>query len=197
MVWKTEEYFNGFLLNGGKWQGKKWNAIGIAVYGNYASAWFGETADPDGVARVCSNTPEEPVKDTLKPVPVVKKPVVTLKKTKANKGKVVKADSVSLNPEVLQAMKPADTLTIKMAEPASMNDTVPKTYYIIVKTNLSMETATKFVNSMKAKDYPDARVIAKDGKIRVSVFESPLKTVATAKLREVKKTYRDAWLYKN
>ena len=60
-----------------------------------------------------------------------------------------------------------------------------------------METATKFVNSLKAKDYPAAKVISKDDKIRVSVFESPLKTVATAKLREVKKTYRDAWLYKN
>ena len=80
MVWKTEEYFNSFLLNTGKWQGKTWNAVGIAVYENYACAWFGEAADPEGAAIVCGSKPVTPAKDTIKAVvkpvarPVAKPP---------------------------------------------------------------------------------------------------------------------------
>ena len=59
-----------------------------------------------------------------------------------------------------------------------------------------MSAATKLVTTLKATEYPDARVITRDEKIRVSVFESPSKPVVTAKLKEVKKTYTDAWLYK-
>jgi len=43
------------------------------------------------------------------------------------------------------------------------------------------------VNTLKAKGYPDARVLSKDEKIRVSVFESSSKPIAMTKLREVKK----------
>jgi len=65
MVWKMEDYFNSFLLNTGKWQGKPWNAIGIAVYENYACAWFGEVSDPEGAATVCGSVPTAS-KDTVK-----------------------------------------------------------------------------------------------------------------------------------
>ena len=67
MVWKTEDYFNSFLLNTGKWQGKTWNAIGIAVFENYACAWFGESSDPEGEVFVCGSKPEEHLKDSIKP----------------------------------------------------------------------------------------------------------------------------------
>ena len=182
MVWKTEDYFNSFLLNSGKWQGKRWNAIGIAVNENYASAWFGEEADPEGGAKVCGSTVEAQVKDTLKPVVIVKK-------SKVKKVKVIKTDSI--------VSKPADNLITEPAKPINYNDTAAKTYYIIVKTNLSLEVATKLVNTLKAENFPDAKVIARDEKIRVSVFESTSKTVVMTKLREVKKIYKDAWLYRN
>jgi len=197
MVWKTEEYFNSFLLNSGKWLGKRWNAIGIAVNDNYACAWFGQVADPEGIARVCGSPAEVPVKDTLKPVVAVKKPAVPVKKPRINKGKPVKTDTLSPALPDNQAARPADSVVSKPAEVAVATDSVPKIYYIIVKTNLSLESATTLVNALKIKGYPDAKVIAKDDKIRVSVFESPVKTVAAAKLREVKRTYRDAWLFKN
>ena len=198
MVWKTETYFNSFLLNSGKWQGKPWNAIGISVYENYACAWFGEVPDPEGDAWACGSKPPVPAKDTLKrlvrdtlrhSVKDTLKHTAIIKKTRPAKVKPVKTDSV--------AVKPADTLARVPAEPAVRNDTAVKTYYIIVKTNLTMETAAKLVNSLKEKDYPGAKVITKDDKIRVSVFESSSKPEVMAKLKEVKKTYRDAWLYKN
>jgi hypothetical protein len=156
MVWKTEEYFNNFLLNGGKWKGVQWNALGIAFNDNYASAWFGEAADPEEIADQASSPVEKVVKDTVKKT-------VALKKT----------------PQPLQP------------------DTVTRIYYIIVKTNLSLEAATRLVRDLKATDYPQARVLTQDKKIRVSVFESPAKTAAVAKLREARKRYHDAWLFRS
>jgi hypothetical protein len=197
MVWKTEEYFNSFLLNAGKWEGRQWGAIGIAVNENYASAWFGEAADPEGAARVCGSAPPEPVKDTVKAAAVVKKPVVPVKKPAKAKVKPVAHDSLAAKGADSLAKTPSDTLAGKVTAPVITDDTIPKTYYIIVKTNISMEAATKLANTLKSKDYPDAKVITAGDKIRVSVFESPVKTTATAKLREVKRTYRDAWLFKN
>ncbi len=147
MVWKSEEYFNGFLLNTGKWQGKPWNAIGIAIYENYTCAWFGEVRDPEGEAMLCGTKPQKKFIETTK-----------------------------------QGDLPVDT--------------VAGCYYIIVKTNLSLEVSTKLVNTLKAGAYPAAKAIEKDGKYRVSVFESPDRATVTAKLKGVKKTYKDAWLLK-
>jgi len=60
VFWKSFDYFNGFLMNSGKWEGRQWNAIGIGICHNYASAWFGEVPDPAGVPAVCGQIPPEP-----------------------------------------------------------------------------------------------------------------------------------------
>jgi len=60
--WKSVDYFKGFLMNTGKWEGKSWNAIGIGIYENYACAWFGELADQDGPPAVCGTGIETEVK---------------------------------------------------------------------------------------------------------------------------------------
>ncbi|MDP1623828.1 MAG: CAP domain-containing protein [Bacteroidales bacterium] len=153
MVWKMEEYFNDFLLNKGRWQGKTWNAIGIAVYETYACAWFGEAPDPEGEAVVCGS----------QPVKKVREPAVT---------PLIPSTSVATG------------------------DSVSSAYYIIVKTNLTEDAANKLVNTLKTGEYPGADILKFDGKIRVSVFGSPDRATVTAKLKEVKKTYKDAWLLK-
>jgi hypothetical protein len=73
----------------------------------------------------------------------------------------------------------------------------PITYYIIVRTNISEENAMKLITELQTKGYPDARFLDKDGKSRVSVFQSNDRAEVMAKLREVKKSYKDAWLLKN
>ena len=67
--WKSIDYFNSFLMNTGKWEGKRWNAIGIGIWENYAVAWFGEVPDPDGVPNVCGaeQIVTAPVTETPKP----------------------------------------------------------------------------------------------------------------------------------
>jgi hypothetical protein len=195
MVWQSEEYFNGFLLNSGKWSGKQWNAIGIAVGENYACAWFGDAADPEGPARICGVKAEEPAKDTVKPA-TAKAPPVPAKKAKPAKTKPARVDSIPSGPVVPAGQAPADTLAAKQAETAAVSDSIPKTWCIIVRTNLSAEAANKLVASLRTTDYPEAKVITRDGKIRVSVFETNVKADAMARLKEVKKTRKDAWLYK-
>jgi hypothetical protein len=197
MVWTTEEYFNDFLLNSGKWQGKTWNAIGIAVYQNYACAWFGEVPDPEGDAVVCGTKKKLTLQDTVKPAV---KPVAALP-VKPKKGKVAKP---VVNKQDSLAIKAADTAYVKATVPASgmqttpvkPTDSVTGTYYIIVKTSLPAETAGKLVTKLREGDYPDAKVLDRDDKIRVSVFQSSDKATVMAKLKEVKKTYKDAWLLK-
>lgn len=69
--WKGISYFNSFLTNTGKWQGRKWEAIGIALFENYAVAWFGDTHDPGGEPWVCG---QRPVME--KNIPAAKEPSV-------------------------------------------------------------------------------------------------------------------------
>ncbi|MEI7983726.1 MAG: hypothetical protein WCI71_18910 [Bacteroidota bacterium] len=193
-VWKSESYFNDFLTNSGKWSGVKWGAIGIAVYENYACAWFGEATDPEGPVVVCGIPSKAPVSDSVKKVPkphVSPKPIV--KKIPDSLNKPKSAPSLKTG-----AMIPGSMDTIS-GKPSIKNDSLASqniTYFIIVKTNLPRTTAEKLLVNLKAEGYPDARILEKDNKIRISVFESAERTKVLGKLKEVKKTYKDAWLLK-
>jgi hypothetical protein len=197
MVWKTEDYFNSFLLNNGKWLGKSWNAIGIAVYENYACAWFGETPDPEGETYVCGSIPPIKPKDTVAvDVKPIVKPAATQKKGKTGKKTSNNSDSLAIKRTDSLPEKSAETKLVNTGSLNVSNDSVSGIYYIIVKTSLPLEAAGKLVNTLRSGEYPDAKVLEKDNKIRVSVFESPDKPTASAKLKEVKKIYKDAWLLK-
>jgi len=43
-AWKLSKAHNAVILNRDKWK-KKWNAIGIGIYGSYAVIWFGNEVD--------------------------------------------------------------------------------------------------------------------------------------------------------
>lgn len=164
--WKSINYFNNFLMNAGKWQDKKWNALGIGIYENYASAWFGELADPEGEPFICGTIPEK------KPVTQVK--TDTLKK-------VTRPD---IKP-VPQALPKTQATPI-----------VPGKYYIIVSSQQPRVKSTAYAEELVAKGYPDAKVLEYEEKIRVSIMEFMEKQKADSALREIKKTYKDAWLLK-
>jgi hypothetical protein len=208
MVWKTEDYFNSFLLNTGKWQGKPWNAIGIAVYANYACAWFGEMADPEGDVIVCGSAPVIKAKDTVKQAkdtlkksatpkakPAVK-PVVTPPKAKPKKTSSNKPDSLAVKRNDSLKTVASTTPTVVSEISVQPKDSATGTYYIIVNSTLPREAAIKLVNTLKSKGYTDAKLLENNGKLRVSIHESHDKAAITVKLKEVKVTYRDAWLLK-
>lgn len=169
--WKSESYFSDFFLNKGKWAEKKWKAIGIAIFENYASVWLGELVDPEGKAFVCGSIPIEKVSDT----------VVSQR---------MKGDD---KPPTEVAASPGKDKGLGEALPVA---TQKGFYYIIVKSGLPFPAAEKLVKSLKDEGYPDAKILEKDGKARVSIFESADRNIIMAKLREVKLRYKDAWMLK-
>jgi hypothetical protein len=167
--WKSIDYFNSFLMNTGKWQGKRWNAIGIGIFENYAVAWFGEVPDPDGVPYVCGKEPvkNQPATDTTKP-----------------------------GQDTLDKPVPAKSATGKtpvQVTPPPVQQGAGK-YYVIVKSQLPLAESNKLADTLRSRGYQDAKVIQGNGKIRVIIFEALNREQANQRLAEAKKLYRDAWI---
>ncbi len=51
--WQGSPGHDEMILNDNEWNSLSWNAIGVAVYKNYAVVWFGEEADTDGSPKNC------------------------------------------------------------------------------------------------------------------------------------------------
>ncbi|HNX44151.1 MAG TPA: CAP domain-containing protein [Bacteroidales bacterium] len=47
--WKESKSHNEVILNKGIWKSVAWKAMGIGINENFATVWFGEIADPEGV----------------------------------------------------------------------------------------------------------------------------------------------------
>lgn len=47
-TWRASPVHDAVLRNAGTWSKRTWRAVGLAVHGNYAVAWFGEDVDPAG-----------------------------------------------------------------------------------------------------------------------------------------------------
>ncbi len=53
-LWQASQSNNELLLNEDLWAGfDPWPAMGVAIKGNYATAWFGGLADPQGIMTEC------------------------------------------------------------------------------------------------------------------------------------------------
>jgi len=188
--WKSMDYFNSFLMNTGKWQGKKWNAIGIGIHENYACVWFGELPDPEGEPRICGQESPETI---AAPVPP---PVISEKK------EIKKKDSVKKQVGKKEGDKktpPEPKITEKITVPESVPELPPagkETYYIIVKGIAPEKELQRFLKDLRLKGYSGSRILAKNGKLRVSIMEFPEKSKADSALRQVKKTWQDAWILK-
>jgi hypothetical protein len=187
-LWKSMDYFKSFLMNTGKWQGKKWNAIGIGIYENYACAWFGELPDPAGEPAVCG---QEPVKFRPK-----EKPSPTVKADTA-KPEPVKKGAESQKPERKPKPEPK-TIKKKPDVAAQAAPLVPgkEYYYIIIKGVSQEKEQQRFLKEIRAKGYSTSRIIETKGKQRVSIIEFADKSKADSALKQVKKTWPDAWLLK-
>lgn len=54
-IWQKSKGHNPLLINSGIWKEDQWNAIGIGIYKNYATVWFGVEVDKEGVPEKCGN----------------------------------------------------------------------------------------------------------------------------------------------
>lgn len=186
--WKSMDYFNSFLMNTGKWQSKKWNAIGIGIHENYACAWFGELPDPEGEPFVCGQEPK--IEDTVP----MGKPIV--EKKEAEKKETMK----KIPAEPKKAEKTSQPKKAEESPETSVTKELPppgKEYYYIIVKGLAPEKALKsFLKDLQSKGYSTARMLGKEGKQRISIMEFPVKSRADSALRIVKKTWQDAWILK-
>jgi cell division septation protein DedD len=177
--WKSMDYFNSFLMNTGTWQLKKWNSIGIGIHENYACAWFGELPDPEGEPAICGQEPPNTVSQPKE------KPVGTEKK------EVLKKD-------VVQKAAPPKKIE-KSPEPKISNENLipgKEYYYIIVKGIAPEKELQRFLKDLQSKGFSSSRLLEKNGKQRISIMEFQDKSKADSALRQVKKTWQDAWILK-
>jgi hypothetical protein len=70
------------------------------------------------------------------------------------------------------------------------------TYYIIVSSQQPKAKSNQLASDLHVKGYKDAKVLVKSNKVRVSIMELNIKAEADSALREVKKIYKDAWIYR-
>lgn len=52
--WQDSPAHDDIITNKKIWSKSDWNAIGVAIYGNYAVLWLGEKVDPKGSPSVCN-----------------------------------------------------------------------------------------------------------------------------------------------
>ncbi|MBT8194952.1 MAG: CAP domain-containing protein [Bacteroidia bacterium] len=53
--WKSSQGHNYMMINRGEWKKLEWNAIGIAIYKDFALVWFGVEIDEAEVIGICDN----------------------------------------------------------------------------------------------------------------------------------------------
>lgn len=54
--WKKSPGHNQVIINLDIWKKIEWKAIGVSIQGNYAIAWFGDTVDEQGGAKLCNDS---------------------------------------------------------------------------------------------------------------------------------------------
>jgi hypothetical protein len=190
--WKSMDYFNSFLMNSGKWQGTRWNAIGIGIHENYACVWFGELPDPEGEPFTCGQEPPSPVSQPKE------KPVQEVKKEPVQEVKKEPIQEVKKEPgKPVQVKKDVDKSKATEPKPSNENPNAgTEHYYIIVKGVAPEKDLLVFLKDLKSKGYADSRLVEKNGKQRVAIMEFKEKSLADRALIQVKKIWADAWILK-
>jgi len=74
--WQQSPPHQAVLLETGGWQQKRWPAMGVGIYGQFAAVWFGDRPDPQGLVVPCHATlgagvvpPAGPVAPDRRPAP--------------------------------------------------------------------------------------------------------------------------------
>ena len=174
--WKSMDYFNSFLMNTGTWQNKKWNAIGIGIHENYACAWFGEQPDPQGEPNICGQ-----------------EQVIPVSRSNIEEKKILpKTENIETRTDTETKTKPE----IKLKTKSETQLPTQERYYIIVKGVAPEKELLQCLKELQAKGYSSSRIFEYNGKRRVSIMEFSDKAKTDSALRQIRKTWTDAWVLK-
>ena len=197
--WKSVDYFNSFLMNTGKWNGKRWNAIGVSIFENYAVAWFGELSDQESGPVVCGSVPaDNPKQDVTKKESQKKdNPKSVQSKTETLKTENITAETQKTEPPKKENSKSENPK--KTTEPQVQTDVLQSPsgrFYIVVKSQSPRNEMVKALDDLRRQGYSEVKLLKKDDKLRVSILDYATKPSADSALRLVKKTFKDAWILK-
>ena len=115
----------------------------------------------------------------------VKKEAVDAPKPQQAANPETKTEAVANNEQPAPALSTASTAAAAF------------TYNIIIRSNVPLKDTTKIMKLYSEKGFTNVKSFEKDGKARISVFETRNRAEATAKLKEIKAKYREAWLLKH
>lgn len=177
-LWKEIGLFNDYLLNTGKWT-KRWMAVGVGIYGDYACVWFGEGADVAGILKDCDATS-------------TKTTTVSERTDNANNTDRIATDQGSRDTGV--NIVPGDSL--HGSGVIVMEQEMTPRYYIIISGVNSLEKADAFVKKLKEDGYKNAMYLPGKSNFRISTGYYPDEEAAYEELDKVKKYYPDAWVLK-
>lgn len=53
--WKSSQGHNYMMINRGEWKQLEWNAVGVAIYKDFALVWFGVEEDTAEAITICEH----------------------------------------------------------------------------------------------------------------------------------------------
>jgi hypothetical protein len=169
-LWKQVPASMEMILNKGKWQSKSWKALGIGVRNGYAIIWLGDKSDLPANINICGS-------DTLvQKVQLVEKPV-----------------KVAV-PSAEQNEKKVDVLDGKNENGITQSKEI--TYYVIVASLKTEALAQEKIKELNNKGYDNALLIGSGDKFRVSLGSFASEEKAKLRMKELKKTFPDCWIFK-
>jgi len=166
-LWKQVELSNDMILNKGRWQNTKWNALGVAIKDGYAIIWLGEKQDVKADIHICES---DSLVQSAAPMKIT---------TPASDNKT----------------KPS--IDIREAKDQGANKTVSaKQYYLIVASLQTSELAIEKMEYLKKSGHKDLIIIQSSDRYRISIGSYTTESQAKARQKELRKEFPDCWMLK-
>lgn len=163
--WKETCAATSIILHTKEWQSFNWKALGVGVDGGFAVIWLGEESDPETLVKVCGG---EPVKSQ----PVAK---VNIE---------VKSDNT--NQIIIESQtNSADNLVVSEGTGR---------FYLIFGNYRTLPEAKSIALKYAKEGFPEAKVISKDNKFRISLADYSSKESAAAGKKELPDKFKEAWI---
>jgi hypothetical protein len=198
------------LLNRGKWQNRSWKAMGIGIQDGFALIWLGDKLDKAADISICGMDTliQTKVQAQFSPEPSAETRKVKVEKVEAVKPVVPAKDTKqdALTSEVTISQKQSQAKGDKKSEiskeiqitpfPADKTADKDNHYYLIVASFPSEDLAKQRIVELKNLGYTDVILLPSGGRFRVSIGSYPTEGKTKARMKELRETFPDCWLFR-
>jgi len=163
--WKETCAATSIIHNTKEWQNLNWNAMGVGIDGGFAVIWLGEESDPDPVVKVCGGES------------VISQPLAKVQKE-------VQPENPTQNNMESQP-NTVDNLIVSEGTGR---------FYLIFGNYKTLNEAKSMALKYTKEGFPQAKVISKDDKFRISLADYSSKESAANGKKELPDKYKEAWI---